>query len=295
MCSRPARIALFALTCLLVGNLAAYPQADSFTSCPSSAKDDHQKARDPEISIAEVSFWGPLAVPISDQEQISDSVKRDTHGTSLEGITDEAIERVRAGWQNLGYFNVQVTAEAKTLTRSPVDQRIAISVHVDAGQQYNLKGIRFKNNKAISSVDILRGLFPIADGEVFSREKIANGLENLHKAYGELGYINFTSVPNAQLNDQNGSISLAIDVDEGKQFRIGRVDVLGIEEPLREELLKTFPVGRIYTSSLLEESLSKYADMFPHCDCSDRNERRLDEKSGTVLLTLDFRPCTAEP
>jgi outer membrane protein insertion porin family len=165
---------------------------------------------------------------ITDQEQIADSVIQKTYGTSLEEVTDEGLERVRAGWQDRGYFKVQVTAETKTLTSSPISQRIAMSVHVDEGSRYNLKGIRFKNNKAISSVDILRGLFPISDGDIFSREKIGTGLENLRKAYGELGYINFTSVPDTKFDDENRLISLVIDFDEGKQFRIGSVSVLGV-------------------------------------------------------------------
>jgi outer membrane protein assembly factor BamA len=290
---RLARIVLFVASCLLLGKPVAYAQSDGPTaSCPNSGTSDDQKPSGREISIAEVTFSGSLLMPISEQLQIASLVKRKTQGTSLEDVTEEGLERVRAGWQDLGYFKVQVTAETKTLTSSPVNQRIAMSVHVNEGQRYNLKGIRFKNNKAISRVDILRGLLPIADGEIFSREKIASGLENLRKAYGELGYLNFTSVPDTRFDDENRLISLVIDVDEGKQFRIGSVNVQGVEESLREELLRTFTVGQIYSSSLWEASLLKYAGMY--CECPNREQLRLDENSGIVMLTLDFRPCTAQ-
>ena len=46
-------------------------------------------------------------------------------------------------------------------------------------------GITFKNNKAVSNVKALRNLFPIKDGDIFSKDKIGKGLENLRKAYGE--------------------------------------------------------------------------------------------------------------
>jgi outer membrane protein insertion porin family len=292
---RLAQIVVFAAACLLVGRPHVYAQSsDSTASCSDSAASDDQEPSGPEISIAEVTFSGSLQMPISEQERIADSVKRKTYGTSLEAVTDEGIERVRAGWEDRGYFKVQVTAEMKTLTSSPVSQRIAMSVHVDEGSRYNLKGIRFRNNKAISSVDILRGLIPIADGDIFSREKIGAGLENLRKAYGELGYINFTSVPDTKFDDENRLISLVIDVDEGKQFRVGNVNVLGLEESAREQILKTLPIkhGQIYSSRLWEESLLKYASMFPDCDCPNRERLRLDNKSGVVTLTFDFRPCS---
>ena len=48
---------------------------------------------------------------------------------------------------------------------------------------------------AAASVSALRNLFPLKDGDIFSREKIAKGLGNLRFAYRQLGYINSTSVP----------------------------------------------------------------------------------------------------
>ena len=88
------------------------------------------------------------------------------------------------------------------LTSSPASQRMALSFQVEEGLQYTLGEITFKNNKVISDVAALRGLFPINDGDIFSREKIAKGLENLRKAYGDRGYINFTSVPDTKFDDE---------------------------------------------------------------------------------------------
>ena len=88
---------------------------------------------------------------------------------------------------NRGYFKVQVRCDARTLTSSSISQRIAVTILVDDGPQYRLGRITFKNNKAISNTRALRSLFHAADGDVFSREKIGKGLENLRKAYGEFG------------------------------------------------------------------------------------------------------------
>ena len=291
---RLAQIVVLATSCLLVGRPNVYAQSsDSTASCHDSVASDESNSAGPEISIVDVTFSGSLQMPISEQEEIANSIKQKTHGKSLDDVTAEGLERVRAGWQDRGYFKVEITGETRTLTSSPASQRIALSVHVDEGSQYKLSHITFKNNKAISSVEILRGFFPIVNGEIFSREKIEKGLENLRKAYGELGYINFTSVPDTQFDDENRLITLDVNLDEGKQFHVGSVNVQGVEESLREELLKTFTVGQIYSSSLWETSLLKYAAMFPECDCPNRQQLRLDEKSGIVMLTLDFRPCAA--
>ena len=291
---RLAQIVLFATTCLLVSKPLVFAQsADPRASCPNSVTFDDQQSSAADFSISEITFWGSLLMPISEQKQIADSVKQKTHGTSLEDVTEEGVERVRAGWQDRGYFKVLVTAETKALTSNPVSQRFAMSVHVDEGQRYNLKRIKFKNNKAINR-DILRGLFPIADGEIFSREKVASGLENLRKAYEELGYINFTSVPDTQFDDENQLVSLVIDVDEGKQFYVRSVDVLGLDEASRQEVLKDFPVGQIYNQRLFVQWVVKLYPVLKFTgDDPWHTLKRLDEKEGTVDITLDARPCPA--
>jgi outer membrane protein insertion porin family len=108
-----------------------------------------------------------------------------------------------------------------------------------------------------------------------------------------MGYINFTSVPDTKFDDERELISLDIDMDEGKQFYVSSVSVLGLDESARQKVLMELLIkpGQIYNSRLWELSLRKYGSMFSNCECRD-SERRLDEKTGTVALTLDFRPCS---
>lgn len=289
-----AQIVILTTACLLAGKSHVQAQDSGCPTRSALASDDRQHSG-PEISIAEVTFSGPIQLPVSDQDQIAASIRRQDYGDSPDGATDDAVERVRAGWQDHGYFKVKVSGEKRTLTSSPASRRIALSFHVEEGLQYSLGEITFRNNnnKVISDVSAVRRLFPINDGDIFSREKIATGLQNLSEAYGEMGYINFTSVPDNKFDDEKKLISLEIDVNEGKQFYVSSVKVLGLDELARQELLTDLPIkrGQIYNSRLWELSLRKYSSMFPDCKCGD-SERRLDEKAGTVALTLGFRPCS---
>jgi len=289
-----AQVLVFTAACLLAGAPHVRAQGTPCAASSASSADDNQPSG-PEISVAEVTFSGYLQMPISDQDQISASIKQQTYGSSPDEVIEEAVQRVTAGWQDHGYFKVLVSGERKTLTSSPASQRIALSFHVDEGLQYTLGQIRFKNNKAIRDAVVLRGLFPINDGDTFSREKIASGLENLRKAYGDMGYINFTSVPDTKFDDERRLISLVIDVDEGKLFHVGSVNVLGLDEQARQELLKELPFkrGQIYTSKLWEKLLLlKYGSMIPECEC--RTQLGVNEQAGAVAVTLDFRPCSTD-
>ena len=131
---------------------------------------------------------------------------------------EEDTERVRAEFQNRGYFKVLVD-DPKTeihdtghtgfhipLLQPGPGKSVDITMPIEEGDRYHLGTITFKNNKAISNVAALRSLFPMKDGDIFSREKVAKGLENLRKAYGEAGYINFTSVPDTKFDDEKKTV-----------------------------------------------------------------------------------------
>jgi outer membrane protein insertion porin family len=217
---------------------------------------------------------------------------------------DEDTERVRSQYQNRGYFKVLVQ-DPKTeirdtghtglhiplLMKGP-GKAVDITIPIEEGEQYTLGSITFKNNKAVTRTEALRRLFAIKDGEIFSREKIAKGLESLRKAYGELGYINFTSIPNTTFDEDKKQVFLEIDVDEGKQFYVRRIEFMGNtttrDKVIRREI--ALEEGQVYNSRLWELSLLRLNQLgyFDQLKPDDPNvtDRHLNEKEGTVDLTL---------
>jgi hypothetical protein len=264
------------------------PEIRDQSSCPSSPSRKPQPART-VVSIDNVTFSGFLQMPISDQDEIGTSIRQQARGDALDGVTEEALERARVGWQNRGYFKVQVNGEARTLSKNATGLHLALFVHVDEGLRYALGAITFKHNNAITNVEALRALFPIKDGEPFSREKIAKGLESLRKAFGEHGYLNYTGVPTTTFDDEKRLTFLAIDVNEGKQFFVSSIGIVGAGAAVLDDL--ALKPGQVYNVRLVELFLRKY---LPGADVSDPNiqSRLLDERNGTVALTFDFQNCS---
>ena len=217
---------------------------------------------------------------------------------------EEDTERVRNEYQNRGFFKVLVQ-DPKTeihdtghagvhipLLQKGPGKAVDITMPIEEGDRYRLSSITFKNNKAITNVKALRALFPIKDGDIFSREKIGKGLENLRKAYGEYGYINFTSVPDTKFDDEKKLIFLEIDVDEGKQFYVRRIEFQGNtttrDKVIRREI--ALEEGQVYNSRLWEFSLLRLNQLgyFDQLKPDDPNttDKKLDEKEGSVDLAL---------
>ena len=268
------------------------PVSTTIKSCPALSRSDRALASRPNIAIADLNFEGVLQLDVSEQAQIAASLKQRAYAGTLDEVTEEVLERTRSAWQDRGYFKVQASGDAKVLTSSPANERVAFTVHLDEGQQYRLGGITFKNNKAISNVQALRDLFPLADGDLSNRENVAKGLENLRKAYGEFGYINFTSVPDTRFDDEKKLIFLDVDVDEGKQFYIRSIDVLGVDALQLEDVSKDLLIkpGDVYNRRLAGVFLVKRG-FSPDAAPDSGIQWHLDERAGTVALTFDLRHC----
>jgi len=220
---------------------------------------------------------------------------------------NEDVERVRAEFQNRGYFKVLVD-DPKTeihdtghagahvpLLQKGLGKSVDITMPIEEGDRYRLGSITFTNNKAVPDQRALRSLFAIKDGDFFSRDKIAKGLQNLTKAYGELGYINFTPVPDTKFDDEKKLIHLVIDVDEGKQFFVRRIEFQGNtttrDKVIRREI--ALEEGQQYNSRLWELSLLRLNQLgyFEQLKPDDPNttDTKRDEKAGTVDLTLKVK------
>jgi outer membrane protein insertion porin family len=269
----------------------------------------------PKVKVGKIKFEGNKNVPTRVLRYSMKNLRPIgiPHSIFLENIfartydatkLDEDTERVRNEYQNRGYFKVIVnqpktqihdTGHAGThipLLQSGPGKAVDITMPIEEGDRYTLGGITFKNNKAVQNIKALRNLFPIKDGDIFSKEKVAKGLENLRKAYGELGYINFTSIPDTRFDDEKKQIFLDIDVDEGKQFYVRRIEFQGNtttrDKVIRREI--ALEEGNVYNSRLWELSLLRLNQLgyFDQLKPDDPNTttRQLDEKDGLVDLTL---------
>jgi len=269
----------------------------------------------PKVKVGRIRFRGNKHVPDRTLRAAMKNLKPIgiPHSIFLEDIfsktydatkLEEDTERVRAEYQNRGYFKVLVD-DPKTeihdtghtgfhipLMQPGQGKSVDITMPIEEGDRYRLGTITFKNNKAIQNVAALRSLFPMKDGDIFSREKVAKGLENLRKAYGTDGYINFTSVPDTKFDDEKKVVNLIIDVDEGKQFYVRRIEFQGNtttrDKVIRREI--ALEEGQIYNSRFWELSMLRLNQLgyFDQLKPDDPNttERHLDEKNGTVDLTL---------
>ena len=269
----------------------------------------------PKVKVGKITFEGNKAIKSRELRSAMKNLKPIgvPHSIFLENLfartydstkLSEDAERVRYYYQTKGYFKALV-ADPKTQIhdtsgirwywpfKSSPGKSVDIRLPVEEGARYRLKEITFSGNKAVTNIAGLRSLFKIKDGEIFDTEAVRKGLEGLRKAYAALGYINFTPVPNTEADDEKKLISLRIDVDEGKQFFVRRIEFQGNtttrDKVIRREL--ALEEGQVYNGNLWELSLLRLNQLqyFEVLKPEQDSEIKQNVQDSTVDITLKVR------
>ena len=268
----------------------------------------------PTVKVGKIAFDGNTA--LSDRTLI-DAMKNlkpigVPHSIFLENLLprtfdasklDEDAERVRYAYRDRGYFKA-LTGEPKTRVRdttgfnpltfrSTIGKKIDILIPVEEGERYRLGGITFKGNVNAPNTRVLRAQFAIKDGDYFNASLFGKGLEQLRKAYGQLGYINFVGSPVPRFDEAKKLIYLDIDIDEGKKFYISRIEFQGNtitrDKVIRRELL--VDEGSVYDQQRIDLSLLRLNQLnyFENLKAETDLETRQNADDGTVDLLLKLK------
>jgi outer membrane protein insertion porin family len=281
---------------------------------PASVQVNFNIKEGPVVKVGEIKFQGnqhvsalllrramknlkPIGIPYS--IVLEDIFPQTFDASKLE----EDTERVRQAYRDKGYANAAVE-QPKTQIRDEgglnwftfrpnKGKRIDILMTIEEGGRYRLSGITFTGNKAVTNLKALRGTFVVKDGDYFNATAIGKGLDNLKKAYGTLGYINFGAIPKLDYDDQKKTVSMVIDIDEGKPFYVSRIEFQGNtitrDRVIRRELM--LDEGSVYNSQLWEYSLLRLNQLeyFDPLKVDQDSEAHQDPDNGTVELLLKVK------
>jgi outer membrane protein insertion porin family len=178
---------------------------------------------------------------------------------------------------------------------SSVDDTLRITVPIIDGKLYRLGDMKIEGN-SIFSEQVIKSVIGLQKGEVANGEALSKALyENLKKAYGSQGFIQYTAevTPTFKDNPQNpneGVADFLITIDEGKQFTLRRLEFTGNtftrDNVLRREVL--INEGDIYNQNSFEYSIVRLNQLgyFNPIDKDKDADYRTNEEEGLVDVTV---------
>ena len=269
----------------------------------------------PTVKVGKIQFDGNRSIP---SRTLRAAMKNSKpvgipHSIILENLfartfdatkLDEDVERVHFAYRDRGYFKMQ-PGEAATQVRDVTGfnpfllhpthgKRIDIHIPIEEGERYKLGGITFTGfDKKRFQAAALRAQFPNKDGEWFNTTQFSKGLEALRKAFGSDGWINMVPTPTPRFDEAKKLIYLDIDIDQGKQFFVSRIEFTGNtitrDRVIRRELL--LEEGQKYNNQLWELSILRLNQLnyFETLKADQDSETRTNPDDGTVDLLLKLK------
>jgi len=248
----------------------------------------------------------PYAVPLYFMEinVLSKTFDRDKLNEDLE-------VGVRGLYQDNGYFKVVVRdpiLENVDATHMGIGlpipglgphkgKSVNITIPIDEGERYHmgtLKIVSADPDKALSlKVEALKSIFPLKPGDIFSADKVRKANKSYVEAYGQYGFIDFTTEPQFDFDDADKRIDVTLRFDEQKQYYVRRIDFSGNtttrDKVIRRELL--IDEGQLFNKRAWELSILRLnqLDYFERIDPEKAAEIKRNAKEGTVDINLKVK------
>jgi hypothetical protein len=251
------------------------------------------------VHVISVEFDATNGIPSEDQEEISKELQSLTFGGDadaayLNDIANEIAEvGVKGPLQDRGYFRATTAARLRLLEESGAEVRVAATISAQPGPQYRTGNIRIEtadgSSPLLMSPEVLRGLIPLQRGELLSVKRLREGLTRITQAYVREGYVDATTGPDFEIDEDRETVDMVLKIDQQIQYRIGSIEILGPNFAMREKLMESFPkIGEIFDGTRIEEFFKVNRSILPPDVSREDVNLRRDVKNRTVAILLAF-------
>lgn len=208
----------------------------------------------------------------------------------------EDLEKVRDVYRRAGFKNA-VVAEPELVVRAlrpnaatPAAQkrRLFLGIDVDEGKRFKFGNITIEGNDKYAD-EILLGQFSPRRGGWLRSKVVADGVEKISDAYRNTGFL-YSRVTTELVEREDDVADVVIHVDEGDQYKVGRLEFEGNDRTKDKVLRREFRVheGMFLNMGGLKNSLLKIRQLeFFQPDENDPIEfTNFDSEGKTVDLVV---------
>jgi hypothetical protein len=158
---------------------------------------------------------------------------------------------------------------------------------------YTLADLELKGSFPFDS-EKLTNAFAIKKGEPFDVRLIKKTLEQIQQLFFNLGYIDFTYIPELDVNQNEKTVSCSIFLVPGKQYFVSKINISGIgsDEDGKEIISALRAAGleekTVFSSGLLEKAIKSLNELLDtkNLTLKDYELKRSSNVSGTVEINI---------
>ncbi len=160
-----------------------------------------------------------------------------TKGTKVtENLVTTTRNYISNKYKKLGYLNAKTTVTTKDLSTDSIEKaRVDMLVFIDRGQKVKIDNITFNGNEKISDKRLRKSMkntkqknpIRVLKRSKYIKEDYKDDLVSLIDTYKESGYRDARILGDSIVYKNDKTISLYIDVEEGEQYKFGKIKFVG--------------------------------------------------------------------
>lgn len=169
------------------------------------------------------------------------------------------------------YFTKKYTDKGFLKTKVTLDTRkdssdinvVNMNVFIDKGSKIKIKDINFTGNEALSDKKLKKAMTNTKEkflgrfwkGSKYIEDEYQEDLESILDRYSRLGYRDARILSEGISWNDDNTIDINIELEEGKQYRFSEIVFVGNKEYTDDELMKVLRIdkGDVYNGAVLKE------------------------------------------
>ena len=140
-------------------------------------------------------------------------------------------DSIREFYHSLGYLYVNVEEPEVEIN----DKKASIAFMLNEGIQVRATAVEIKNNKNISSEEILLNI-PLKKGSPYNEVDILDSRIKIQNMYRNKGYLDASVATEREIS--GGNASIAFTVQEGREYFFGKSVVIGNDDTKRKVITR---------------------------------------------------------
>ncbi len=217
-------------------------------------------------SVGEVTFVGNDIVDTSDLRDVI-AIKRGV--TFREHLVKDTLQKLTAHYHEKAFFLVQANVDTQINANGLVD----VTINIIEGEKVRIEEIRFVGNDTFDEDDLEDvmeteedWLFSfLDDAGIYKKDMLKVDILRLEAFYQDNGFLRVrVHEPEIMVNREEKEIIIEIKIEEGQQYKFGKITIQDVEEFSGKELLEGLKskTGDVYNISLLRADMLKIAEKF---------------------------------
>jgi len=170
-------------------------------------------------------------------------------------------EQVRPLYVSSGHLRAQFGAPQPRFTGDPnlpLPSQVSVTLPIEPGPAYKLREVTWSGNTILNRGP-LDSLVIVKRGEIADGMALAGIWQRVAREYARRGYLDAKVHPQPEYSDADGTVDFRVALDEGPQYRMGRLVITGLSLDAERALRAAWKLvpGDVLDGAYVEDMLAK--------------------------------------